>query len=128
MLGHYVAVALRLSARRPFHTVLTVLVLVLGLTCFLGAALFARWLGSFDRGWALADRTYVLYQRTQDTRGSVTLPFDSTSAFPVAEQVRLDVPELAAVARYYELYSPIQVGNAAPAYGTVAYADPAWQQ
>src|SRR5262245_46741288 len=99
MLGHYFTVALRNLARYRLHTAVSIVVLTLGLTCFLAAYLFVSYLRGYDRHFANANRTYVVFQGMHGPKIGFDWPSYPFSSVLLAEQLAADVPELEAVAR-----------------------------
>ncbi|HET8697483.1 MAG TPA: FtsX-like permease family protein, partial [Gammaproteobacteria bacterium] len=100
MLAHYLKVALRNLARYRLHTAVSVLILALGLTCFLTAYLVVSYLRGYDRHFANADRSYVIFQGMHGPKIGFDWPSYPYSSVLLAEQLAADVPELEAVARY----------------------------
>lgn len=72
MLSHYFVVLLRSVGRTPFNSLIKLLVLALGLVCFVLSYLFVSYWGQAERGFAKADRTYVLTTRITLSDGSDT--------------------------------------------------------
>jgi len=99
-LGHHLGGIGRAFARYPWHVALSIAVLTLGLTCFIAAGLFARYVASFDSTLPHSDRIYVVYQSIDLPANQLTLPLSARTSVPVAERLRLEVPELDAVARF----------------------------
>ncbi|HEX5047201.1 MAG TPA: FtsX-like permease family protein [Gammaproteobacteria bacterium] len=124
MLGHYFTVALRNLARYRLHTAVSVVVLALGLTCFLAAYLFVSYLQSYDRHFAHADRSYVIFQGMHGAKVGFDWPSYPFSSDLLAAQLALDLPELEAVARYRPVaLSPVDV-DGTPKPRRVAVAEP----
>ncbi|HEX5046276.1 MAG TPA: ABC transporter permease [Gammaproteobacteria bacterium] len=126
MLGHHLGVTWRVLRRRPLHAALSIAVLTLGLTCFLAAGLFARYLDGFDRAFPSADRIYVLHQSFDAPANGLKTSLTPQSAFPVADQLRLDVPELEAVARTSLIISRVNAEGAEAQSLPVLYAESDW--
>src|SRR5262245_22151630 len=99
MLRHHFRTTLRSFARHPVHCGLSIAVLTLGLSCFIAAGLFARYVESFDSTLPHADRIYVVYQSLDLPANRVSLPLTARTSFPVAERLKIEIPELAGVAR-----------------------------
>src|SRR5262245_5815451 len=95
MLLHHFRTALRSFARQPVHCGLSIAVLTLGLTCFIAAGLFARYVDTFDSALPSSDRIYVIYQSLDLPANGVKLGLTARTSFPAAERLRLEVPELA---------------------------------
>jgi len=123
MFKHDLAIALRRFARQRFHTAVGVAVLTLGLVCFIAANLFVSYVRGYDRHWPNADRIYVVAERIRAPQFGVTPSFDTGTAPPVAEQLRVEAPELAAVARVYGLPQVLAVDDRRVTL-SVAYAEP----
>ncbi|HEX5046648.1 MAG TPA: hypothetical protein VFX89_05965, partial [Gammaproteobacteria bacterium] len=62
MLRHYLRFAVRGLARQKLHSILAVAVLTLGLTCFIGAAVFVLYLDSYDSQFRGSKRLQVVYE------------------------------------------------------------------
>jgi putative ABC transport system permease protein len=123
MLAHDLTIALRRFARQRFHTAVGVAVLTLGLVCFIAANLFVSYVRGYDRHWPNADRIYVIAERVRAPQFGVTPSFDTGTAPPVAEQLRVEAPELAAVARVYGQPQVLAVDDRRVTL-SVAYAEP----
>jgi putative ABC transport system permease protein len=72
MLSHYLVVSLRSLRRAPFITLIKLLVLGLGLTCFVVAYSLVSYWGQAERGFAKADRTFMMTTRIELSDGSDT--------------------------------------------------------
>ena len=123
MLKHDLTIALRRFARQRFHTAVGVAVLTLGLVCFVAANLVVSYLHNYDRRWQNADRIYVVVERLRVPEFGVTPSFDTGTAPPIAELLRVEAPELAAVARLYGLPQVVAVDDRRVPL-SVAYAEP----
>jgi putative ABC transport system permease protein len=124
MLGHYLTVALRNFARYRLHTAVSVVVLTLGLTCFIAGYLVVGYLRSYDRHFPTADRSVVVFQGMHGPKIGFDWPSYPYSSVLLAEQLALDVPELQAVARYRSIGASVSVdGEQKPRIG-VALAEP----
>jgi len=124
MLGHYLTVALRNIVRYRLHTAVSVVVLTLGLTCFLAAYLVVSYLTSYDRDFPNADRSIVVFQAMHGPKFGLEWPSYPYSSVLLGEQLALDVPELAAVARYRPIGASVTVdGEQKPRLG-IALAEP----
>ncbi len=62
MLLHDAVVALRRIAKRRLESALGIAVLALGLVCFIATYIFVGYVRGYDRGFANADRAYVIEQ------------------------------------------------------------------
>jgi putative ABC transport system permease protein len=109
VLLHDLIVALRRIARQRFYTALSVLALAFGLVCFIATYLFVSYVRGYDRHFANADRTYIVAQSMLVPASGIDMPFSVNSALHLGEQLRLDVPELAAVARRQQAFVPVTV-------------------
>ncbi len=72
MLLHYLTLSLRTLRRAPFLTLTKLLVLTLGLCCFVVAYALVSYWRHAERGFAKADRTYATTTRIQLSDGSDT--------------------------------------------------------
>ncbi len=124
MFGHYLTVALRNLARYRLHSAVSVIVLTLGLTCFLAAYLVVSYLTSYDRQFPNADRSVVIFQSMHGPKFGLEWPSYPYSSVLLGEQLALDVPELTAVARYRTIGASVSVdGEQEPRIG-IALAEP----
>ncbi len=126
MLGHYLLVTLRNLGRQRLHSALAVLVLALGLTCFLAASLFALYFAGFDRQFANADRIYVVYQRASWPQIGYRAELGRRSGPGVAAKVASEMPELAAVARQLNVGAAVSAGSAPGTLRGILATDPEW--
>jgi putative ABC transport system permease protein len=124
MLRHYLIVALRAFRRAPFLTLVKLLVLGLGLSCFVMAySLFTYW-RSAEGAFAKADRTYIMTTRIRLSDGSDTgaVPRLDQSFF---EKMQLAFPDFETLARARAAgLMPVSAG-AEKARLFAAYADAA---
>lgn len=103
MLRHDLVVSLRRLVRQRFQTAVGVLVLALGLICFIGANLFVGYVRSYDRHFPAADRMYIVAERVRASGFGFNADTFTTRSDPVvAEYLRLEAPELDAVARLFK--------------------------
>ena len=123
MLKHDFTMALRRCAKQRFHTGVGVAVLTLGLVCFISANVFVGYVRNFDRHWSNADRTYVVAERLQASAYGLTPSFDTGSDAPIAELLRVEAPELAAVARLHFAQQLVSVDDRRVQI-SVAYVEP----
>jgi putative ABC transport system permease protein len=98
MLRHYLIVCLRSLRRAPFVSLIELLVLSLGLTCFVLAYSAVSYWSQAERGFAKADRTYILTTRIRLSDGSDTgwQPRLDQRDF---EKLAVQFPELETVSR-----------------------------
>jgi putative ABC transport system permease protein len=126
MLGHYLLVTLRNLGRQRLHSALALLVLALGLTCFLAASLFALYFSSFDRQLANADRIYVIYQRASWPQIGYRAELGRRSGFGVAEKLASEIPEIEAVARQANVGATVSVSGGPGMVRGIQATDPEW--
>src|SRR5262245_19664453 len=107
MLFNDVTVALRRVAHQRFYNALNVLALAFGLVCFIATYLLVSYVRGYDRQFANVDRTFVIGQSIRAESQGIDVPFGVNSALHLAENLRLDVPELAAVARMQPTGLPV---------------------
>ena len=99
MLVHHLKSAVRAFLVRKLHTLVNVLGLALGFTCFLGAYVFVHYVESGDMHFQHADRIHVVYQRQINESFPQRTVGGPLTTSRLAERLRLGVPELEAVAR-----------------------------
>ena len=99
MLTHYLTLALRNARRTPLASAVNVLTLALGLACFLSAYAAVAFWDRAERGFANADRTYVLTIEFAFTNGSFARPTTVGGPAHVHEYLRADLPRLERIAR-----------------------------
>lgn len=128
MLKHDLMIALRRCARQRFHTAVGVAVLALGLVCFIATNLFVSYVRNFDRQWPNADRAYVVAERTDARDFGLISGYGTRSDGVVAEHLRVEAPELAAVARLHRIQRaisaeeqrlPLMVGYVEPQFTNI---------
>ncbi len=126
MLRHYLIVSLRSLRRMPVLTLIKVTALSLGLACFVVAyAMVSYWRHS-ERGFAKADRTYMMTTRIELSDGSDTGPQPRLDQDHF-ERLRLAFPgdfETLARARGAGLVPLAAGGGKTRLFGS--YADPAF--
>jgi len=122
VLLHDLIVALRRIARQRFYSALSVSALAFGLVCFIATYLLVSYIRGYDRHFANADRTYVIAQRERAEGEGFDTPFSVKSALHLAEQLRLDVPELAAVARRQQTFLPVAL-DGQPTLRAISYVE-----
>jgi putative ABC transport system permease protein len=127
MIGHYLKVGLRGVAHHPLHSAVSVAVLALGTACFSAAYLFVSDLQNYDRQFANADRTRVIFQSLEVPLTGLSWPPTPWSSILLADQLKLDVPELEAVARYRDTGGGAFITvDGEPRTRRIAYAEPAF--
>jgi putative ABC transport system permease protein len=126
VLRHYLVAAIRSLGRQRLHSALAILVLALGLTCFLAGSLAALYLDGYDRQFAKSDRTYVIYQSAAWPRSGYQLAFGRRSAPAIAEKLAIEVPELEAVARQTIVGGAVSIDGRSGRNFGVAATDPEW--
>jgi putative ABC transport system permease protein len=109
VLLHDLIVALRRIGRQRFYTAVSVSALALGLVCFIATYLLVSYVRGYDRHFTNVDRTYVIAQSIRAESAGIDQPFGVNSALHLGERLRLDVPELAAVARRQPSFVPVSV-------------------
>jgi putative ABC transport system permease protein len=124
MLGHHLGVIARAFARHPWHAALATAVLALGLTCFIAVTLFIHYLDGFDRGFPDSERIYAVYQSFDLPGGNLDRPLGVATAFPVAEQLKIEIPGLQAAARLTGSSAVVSADGAEPLADPVLYVDP----
>jgi putative ABC transport system permease protein len=123
MLEHDLTIVLRRLARNRFHTAVGVVVLALGLVCFIAANLFVGYIRGYDTHWPNAERIYVVAERLRAADYGVTPSFDTGSDAPIADLLRVEAPELEAVARLHGVQQLFAVDDRRVQIA-VAYAEP----
>jgi putative ABC transport system permease protein len=99
-----------------------IVVLTLGLVCFMTTYLFVSYIHGYERNFANVDRTYVIAQSIVSESNGLDVPFRTGSALRLGEHLRLDVPELDAVARLHRTFTSV-AANSQAAARTVAYVE-----
>lgn len=108
MLLHYLRSALASLKLRKQTTLINVIGLTLGFTCFIVAHVLAGFLASADRHFANIDRIYMIQQRVVAPGDDSAKPFFTSTPTSLAEDLRTSAPELEAVARWNDV--PLRVG------------------
>ncbi len=122
MLLHYLRAALANLRLGKQTTLINVAGLALGLTCFIVAYVVAAYLASADRHFANVDRIYVVQQRAVAPGDDTAQPFVAASE-RLAQYLRVEAPELEAVARRTAETLAVRVGDRAFPLN-VGFADP----
>ena len=99
MLVHHLKTAARAILARKLHTLVNVLGLALGFSCFLSAYVFVHYVENADQHFPNADRIHVVYQRTQFEFSPQSTFATPLSTSRLAERLRAELPELEAIAR-----------------------------
>jgi putative ABC transport system permease protein len=123
MLRHYLTTGWRGLLRDRFHTVVSVLGLALGFVSFVGAYAFADYVHSGDRKFPHSERILAMFQRTSVEAMDLSLPMWSLTSMLLADALRLDFPELEAIARSRQSEAVVAVGSER-SYRRVRYAEP----
>jgi putative ABC transport system permease protein len=127
MLRHYLSFAIRGIARQKLHSCLSIAVLTLGLTCFIGAAAIVLYIDGYEAHFPGAERLEVIYQGLGGADRSAMGPGTDDQ---LKEQLELIAPELAAVARLalHELPggATAAIVGGTPQAHNIGFADPAW--
>jgi putative ABC transport system permease protein len=123
MLGLRIGVIGRGLARHPWHVALSIAVLTLGLTCFIATGLFLAYLDGFDRELPNSERIYAVYQSFDQRNNGLDYPLGVRTAFPVAEQLRLEIPELEATARLVGSSAVVSADGGEPLPDPVLFVD-----
>ncbi len=108
MLGHYLSTALRNMARRPVNTAIKLLALSLGLACLLTAHVIGDYFRQADRQWENADRIWLAVQEEERADGGWEASPDQRGSPAIAKYLRVDAPELEAVARMMLVPLPLR--------------------
>jgi putative ABC transport system permease protein len=101
MLAHYLRSAWGNFLRSKVTTLLSVVGLAIGLTCFIVASGALSYIRSADRSLPNPDRVVMIWQRYADSTlgiGGVLTPFTSPALVPV---LRRELPSLTAIAQIY---------------------------
>jgi putative ABC transport system permease protein len=99
MLGHYCTIALRSLRRAPLTAAVNVIALALGLAAFVTAYGVVSFWDRSERHFANADRTYVITSNLEARNGSIRTGVQPTTNRLYADYLRVEFPELEAVAR-----------------------------
>ena len=123
MLSHYLTTALRHFRRNKFTTIINVVCLSLGLTCFLAAHALVGLLNSADRSFKNADRIYAITQKVTPPGSNMSGSTVPITAWAAGEYLQTDFPELEAVARItMSSENPVSVGRT-KTFARTAFAD-----
>lgn len=123
MLRHYLTIGWRGLLRDRFHTIVSVAGLALGLVSFVGAYAFADYVSSGDRKFPHSERILAVFQRTSVEAMDLALPMMSNTSTLLAEALRIDFPELEAIARSRQSETVVTIGSDR-SYRRARYAEP----
>jgi len=123
MLKHYLSIGWRGLVRDRFHTIVSVAGLALGFVSFVGAYAFADYVASGDRKFPHSERILAMFQRTSVEAMDLALPLMSYTSTLLADALRIDFPELEAVARSRQSEIVVAV-DSERSYRRVRYAEP----
>jgi putative ABC transport system permease protein len=124
MLAHYLTIGWRGLARNRFHTIVSIASLALGLVSFVGAWVFVAHVENAERGFANSEHIFVMFQRTSVRAMDLALPSMSDTSPLLADTLRIDFPEIEAIARTrVESETVVSVGDQ-HSYRRVWYAEP----
>jgi putative ABC transport system permease protein len=99
LIAHYIRMALIQIRRAPVLSIVNVLTLAAGLSCFLIAFAFAHYWASADRHFPNADRIHVLTTSWSLRDGSFAFENEIGAARFVAGHLRVDFPDVERIAR-----------------------------
>jgi putative ABC transport system permease protein len=123
MLGHYLSVALRATARRPALAAINVFGLAIGLAACLFLLIYVRYETSYDNWLPDAERVYQVQTISADPEDSES-PLDQYVHGEVADSLARAFPEIEAIVRIDEA-TPVFVheGGAEPRFAPMVLAD-----
>jgi putative ABC transport system permease protein len=126
MITHYLSTALRHFRRHKLTTAINLASLSLGLVCFVVAFALTEYFWQSDRHHANGARIYAVTERIHVPGTDVNYPAMPNTAWPVAEYLRADFPQLAGIARASMAAEvPVTSGDV-KSFMQVTYADPAF--
>ena len=115
MIRHYLTIAFRSFWRHKIATLIKVLALSLGLSCFLGAYMVADYFQHTDTLWKNSDRIVTFREQITLTSSNAKIPALPLSAPPLAKYLKADFPQLEATGRHTSVAGsrevPIQAGD-----------------
>ena len=127
MLVHFLRVAGRSFLARKLHTFVNVLGLALGFTCFIGAYVFVHYVRNADQHFSNADRIHVVFQRSSvEALALDDVQVAGRSSSRLAQQLRIDLPELEAVARATTTRELVVSNGDNRSFRRVQYAEPSF--
>jgi putative ABC transport system permease protein len=118
MFKHYLQTALRHFRQHKLSTAVNVACLALGLTCFVVAWGFTAYYDKSDYYHERAARTHIL--TTTESGSNFTM---NVSPWLVAEHLRVDFPQLEAVARVFYPQETALTRDGTNSFAQVGYAD-----
>lgn len=123
---HLLKTAWRSFLARKLHTLVNLLGLALGFTCFLCAYVFVHYVENADRHFPNADRIHVVFQKSRIAALALELPAMERSSPRLAEHLRTDLPELEAVARTTATRELVVSTGEDRSFRRVRYAQPSF--
>ena len=123
---HYLKTAWRSFLARKLHSLVNVLGLALGFTCFMGAHVFVQYVENADQHFPNADRIHVVFQGSRIEALGLDLPVMERSSPRLEEQLRIDLPELEATARLTATRELVIATDTDRSFRRVRYAQPSF--
>jgi len=99
MIGSYLVVAVRSLLRHRTHSLVTILGLSIGLSCFSLILTYVRYESSYDRQHRAADRIYRVLRETRDAEGNARFRPEVSGA--LAGAAEREIPEVLAAVRMF---------------------------
>lgn len=124
MFKHYLASALRHLVRHKTTTIINVICLSFGLTCFAVAYGLTQYYSHGDLYHEKADRTFVLTQRNEFADASTVIESMPISGWGLAQILKTEYPEIEIVARALRSEETVVAAADQNAFKYVSYADP----
>src|SRR5690606_35645338 len=124
MLTHYLLIAARNLERHRLSTIVAVSGLALGLACFIGARLFTSYVDRAESHFPNAERIFDVYQASSWQALGLELPFHASVTPLIAERLRIDYPQLDAIARSSTQPRAIVTIDGRQSFERVQYIDP----
>ncbi len=126
MFVHFLQTARRSFLARKLHTLVNVLGLTLGFTCFIGAYVFVHYVENADQHFPDVDRIHVVFQASYFESLALDLPAMERSSSLIEERLRIDLPELEAVARATPATEVVVSNGENRSFRRVQYAQPSF--
>ena len=126
MLIHHLKTAVRAFLARKLHTVVNVLGLALGFSCFVSAYVFNHYVDSADRHFSNAERIRVVFQKNYIERVSMDTGWGTNSSYLLTERLRNDLPEIEAVARLTRTRETVVSTGESWSFRRVRFAEPSF--